>query len=221
VSALLDGAVEQLDHKLAGPRRIRRDMVAEVRDGLFGAAAAHEHAGLEPNIAARRALDEFGDVDQVAAELQHELAARHALRTALVVALGFLPLFLAWDLGSRVAPQAAGAVDGPTTIYVIVDVVQVTAGLTGIALAVALRRPYVRPWTLRAAGVLGVGTTAVLGAIGAVMMATGHWGVEPVTDAQLVGTLWLASAATMVGSLMMGRRSLKLSAERLPASAHR
>jgi hypothetical protein len=178
VSALLDGAVDRLDHKLAGPRRVRRDLVAEVRDGLFGAAAAHEQAGLEPDTAARRALDEFGDVDLVAAELQHELAARQALRTSLVVALGFLPLFLAWDVCSRLAPQAAGAVDGPTTIYVMVDLVQVTAGLTGAALAVALRRPLVRPWTLRAAGVLGVGTPAVLSATGAAMMAGGHWGSD-------------------------------------------
>ncbi len=48
-------------------------------------------------------------MDQVAAELQHELAARRALRTVLVVALGFLALFLGWDLGSRLAPQDAGA----------------------------------------------------------------------------------------------------------------
>ena len=214
MSALLDGAVERLDRRLAGPRRIRRDMVAEVRDGLFGAAAAHEEAGLEPDTAARRALDEFGDVDQIADELQHELAARHALRTALVVALGFLALFVAWDLGSRLAPQAAGAVHGPSTIYVMVDIVQVTAGLTGAALAVALRRPLVPPWALRAAGLLGVGSSAALGAIGSAMLAAGHWGVEPVIDAQLAGTLWVASAAALVASLLMGRRSLQLSAAR-------
>lgn len=90
-------AVAVLERSLRGPRRARADMVREVRDGLDDAVEAHLAAGLSQDEAQRRALDEFGDMRAIAAELQGELTARYGRRSAVLLALAFPALTLLWD----------------------------------------------------------------------------------------------------------------------------
>lgn len=222
MSGPVDIEVGRLDRQLSGPRRVRRDMVAEIRDGLDDASAAYEKAGLEPAAAARRALDEFGDLEAVARELQRELAARQAGRAALTVALAFLPLVLAWDLVWRLAPQDGTAtVDGPTSIYLAIDLVQLAAGLAGAALAVALRRTRVGPRLCRAAGLVGVATPTVVAALCVAMFVSGPWGHEAARSTPATALLTLASGSVLAASLLIGARCLRLSAGRTPEASGR
>jgi|tagenome__1003787_1003787.scaffolds.fasta_scaffold20852335_3 hypothetical protein len=84
---------------LRGPRRVRADLLAELRDGLEDATAALEAEGLQPHQARQQAVAEFGDPDALVGELQAELTAVQARRTALLVAVVSPIVSLAWDLG--------------------------------------------------------------------------------------------------------------------------
>jgi len=222
VSGPVEIEVGRLDRRLSGPRRVRRDMVAEIRDGLHDAAAAYEQVGLEPDAAARRALDEFGDLEAVACELQRELAARQARRAGLIVALAFLPLVLAWDLVWRLAPQHGQATAGGlSAVYLAIDLVQLAAGLAGAALAVALRRTHVRPGLCRAAGMVGVATPAIVAALCVAMLAYGPRGLGPALPTPATALLSLASGSVLAASLLIGARCLRLSAGRSTAASGR
>jgi hypothetical protein len=71
--------------KMAGPARLRRDIVTELGAGLADAADAHRRAGLDPVHAARAAIAEFGSPDQVAGGFRTELTAAQARRIALAL----------------------------------------------------------------------------------------------------------------------------------------
>jgi hypothetical protein len=209
----MEAEVARLERRLSGPRRLRRDMVAEVRDGLHDAATAHEEAGLEPAAAVRCALEEFGDLEAVARELQRELVARQARRAALIVGLAFLPLVLAWDLVWRLAPhEGPAAGDGLGAVYLAVDLVQLVAGLAGAVLAVALRRPQAPAGLCRAAGLVGLATPAIVTALCVAMLAYGPWAVGPALGTPATALLSLASASILAASLLAGARCLRLSA---------
>ena len=95
---LLDRHVAALGATLRGPGGLRRDVLAEVRDGLHDAAQAHRARGRAPADAAAMAVAEFGPVDDLAPLYQAELTVAQARRTALVVVLIFPALVLGWDL---------------------------------------------------------------------------------------------------------------------------
>jgi hypothetical protein len=83
--------------RLQGPRRRRERILAELRDGLDEAVAAHRRDGLPADQAAQAALDGFGTPAQVAAAFAGELAvvyARHSLAWFLVTG----PLVGVWWL---------------------------------------------------------------------------------------------------------------------------
>jgi hypothetical protein len=62
--SVIDGYLAELDRVLYGPRRVKADLLAEVRGGLIDAAEAHERAGLDPEAAERMAVANFGGADQ-------------------------------------------------------------------------------------------------------------------------------------------------------------
>jgi hypothetical protein len=65
---------------LAGPRRHRERILAELGDGLDEAVADHAAAGLDPVAAARAAIDGFGSSREVADACIGELATASARR---------------------------------------------------------------------------------------------------------------------------------------------
>lgn len=83
---------------LRGPTGVRRSMLAEARDGLEDATAAYQEGGLGPREAAGRAVDDFGPVTEIAPLYQEELTARQGRRTALLLAVVFPCMMIAWDL---------------------------------------------------------------------------------------------------------------------------
>jgi hypothetical protein len=62
--SVIDGYLAELDRVLYGPRRVKADLLAEVRGGLIDAAEAHERAGLEPEAAERMAVADFSGAEQ-------------------------------------------------------------------------------------------------------------------------------------------------------------
>ncbi|WP_262403252.1 permease prefix domain 1-containing protein [Actinomadura sp. CNU-125] len=116
----IDEHVAALSDVLHGPARTKDRMLTEVREGLTDAADALADAGLPADAAARRAVRDFGSVDDVAPSFQDELTVAQARRTAVTAALGAPVLLLCW--------QFAGADTG---------VLSHTARLVGAVAAVA------------------------------------------------------------------------------------
>jgi hypothetical protein len=71
---------------MAGPRRERSDILAELRSGLLDAIDAHRAAGLPVQAATEAAITEFGDPRRVATAFRPHLAMVQARRTALAIA---------------------------------------------------------------------------------------------------------------------------------------
>lgn len=90
--------VAALDRVLRGPGSVKQSMIAEVRDGLDDAAAAYRADGLDPEQAAAVAVQDFGEVHEIAPLLQEELTAQQGRRTALLLAVAFPAMLLAWDV---------------------------------------------------------------------------------------------------------------------------
>lgn len=86
-----------LDAALAGPRRLRRDLLQEARDHLDDATDAYLRGGYDRAEAERQAVADFGTLDEVAPAFQTTLAVSASRRTAwlLLAVLAIQPLL--WD----------------------------------------------------------------------------------------------------------------------------
>lgn len=107
----IDAYVAGLGRALRGPRRLRRDLVAEARDGLVDAAEAYEEAGLARPEAERRAVADFGDVAEIAPGYQAELTVAQGRRTVLmlIAVVAAQPLlWRGWWPWFKSYPEAAG-----------------------------------------------------------------------------------------------------------------
>jgi hypothetical protein len=89
--------VAALDEALVGPSRVRRDLVQEARDHLADATAAYRRGGRDRADAERRAIDDFGDLDEIVPAFQTTLAVCSSRRTAwmLFAVLSIQPFL--WD----------------------------------------------------------------------------------------------------------------------------
>ena len=94
-----DNVMALLSARLRGPRRMRTDLLTEMRDGLDDATDDLLASGLSTAEARHQAVAEFGDPASLARELQAELTGVQARRTALAVALLSLLVEAAWDWG--------------------------------------------------------------------------------------------------------------------------
>lgn len=95
----------RLDAALVGPARTRRSLVQEAADHLDDATAALVAVGYDEDAAARRAVEEFGSVREVASAFQTTLAVASSRRTSwlLLVVLGYQPFL--WDSGLELASE--------------------------------------------------------------------------------------------------------------------
>lgn len=208
-----DGAVDRfvadLARELRGPRALRRDVLAEVRDGLHDAAEAH---GGHPD-AAERAVAEFGSVAELAPLHQAELTAAQVRRTALVVTVLFPALVLGWDLlwthgvaWTAPAPPLVGA------LARVQDVVGAVAAALGLGLLLATLRPRARPRRLAVAtAAVGLGAAVVCGTTAVVMNlanASGTAGMLARNPAAVAAVVLSAAAAGAV--VVSSVRTLRL-----------
>jgi hypothetical protein len=216
--------VAALERVLRGPTALRRDVLAEVRDGLEDAAQAHRTSGAGAEQAATRAVAEFGPVAELAPLYQAELTTAQVRRTALVAVLLFPALLLGWDLlkHSGLAWPAAGPV--PAAVPVLARVQDVLSATTaGLALAVLLatlrRRARPRLLAAVAAGVALGGTVLCVGTAVVMNVANG-----PAAVAMLTGSpaAVLAAAASAVAAAAVSASALRtLRLARLPDGTRR
>ncbi|MDP9797480.1 hypothetical protein J2S43_005992 [Catenuloplanes nepalensis] len=124
--SVIDDYVADVARRLHGPGRLRRDMLAEIRDALTDAAEADDP---------ETAVAEFGSAREIAGGLQEVLAAARARRTA---ALLVLVLGTAWaqaELAGRDGwAEWKGAMPGAGYLW-LAEAVDV---LSGVALAAFL-----------------------------------------------------------------------------------
>ncbi len=141
---VIDGYVTELERVLVGPPRVKRDMVVEARDSLLDAAEALQARGLSREEAERRAVAEFGTIEEVAPGYQEELTACAGRRLGWVLLLvGPLTWLLWWGIW-RVFPGDAGGWTQPPEWYAVVarvlDGTQLFTGAVGGVLLLALGR---------------------------------------------------------------------------------
>ncbi|MGN9783308.1 permease prefix domain 1-containing protein [Nonomuraea sp. ZG12] len=73
-TSVIDDYVDRLHRRLKGPPRIKRDLLAEARDGLLDATDAWQRRGLGRAEAERTAVREFGPFGEIARGYQRELS---------------------------------------------------------------------------------------------------------------------------------------------------
>ncbi|TDV40988.1 permease prefix domain 1-containing protein [Actinophytocola oryzae] len=207
--------VTALERSLRGPRRTRRDMVSEARDGLRDAAAAYRAGGYSPTQAAVLAVRDFGDVREIAPDFQDELTARQGRLSALLFALAFPAMMLAWDLFLWVTDSRT--VTGPPAPLVsalsrIEDAATLVVGAVALALLVASFRRAVSVRRLtRAVGLTGVAGAVLCAGLALAMNVAGsrvavhHATADPAGIGAYVG-----SAVVMVLIIWQSLRTLRV-----------
>ncbi|WP_051704201.1 permease prefix domain 1-containing protein [Glycomyces sp. NRRL B-16210] len=191
---------------LRGPRRLRADMVAELGDGFEEAVAEREAAGLGRDRALAEAAAEFGEPRLVAAEIQRELAAAQARRTAWTLLIALPALTIMWDLFGGDGEPALAVV----LLARLTDLATASA-FTVAALVVAGRLERRAAALCGAAGLVQItvalGCSAAISAIG----ASGPPGLDPaswwwLSAGSAVGAAWIAVSA--VRALRVGRTAI-------------
>lgn len=185
--SVIDRYVSALDAALRGPRRARRDMIAEVRDSLIDAADALEESGMPRWRAERMAVEAFGPVTEIAPGYQEELAAGQGRRTAALLFLTVPMITLVWYLIWKVFPEDVGTVtvaDKPWWFFPVartLDIMQMITGVVGGVALIVLRRMGRRPagrrrprTVVRALGLLVWCQLPLTVTMSLALMSTGH-----------------------------------------------
>jgi hypothetical protein len=94
----------RLRERLAGPGRVKEELVSEVRDGLTVAAQAYHHAGYSDAAAQHQAITDFGPLDAISAEFQNELDIVQGRTTARHASIGLPLLLVLWQLAHCATP---------------------------------------------------------------------------------------------------------------------
>lgn len=199
--------VEALARVLRGPTRMRRDMLAETRDGLRDAADRHG----DPVTA----VAEFGSVAEVAPHYQAELTAAQGRRTALIVAVLFPTLLLGWDLLWTHGVAWTSTAPPPELVLAMAraqDVVSaVVTGCAVLVLAATLHRG-VSPRLLAAAAasVALIGAVVCGGAAVVMNVANGPATAQMLATNPAALPSFLLSGAALLAILFTACRALRV-----------
>ncbi|MEU1888206.1 permease prefix domain 1-containing protein [Micromonospora sp. WMMD987] len=199
----IDERLRDLTSRLHGPRRLKTELLREVRDALHDATEAYRDGGLPAREAERRAVADFGTPGELVPAYQAELAAgalrglsRRALGIAVVLSAG-------GDLTWQGSSWSDGGTPPPAGYQVLAGSLDaVWLAVAGLALAVLLsgRRAARRGRATTPAGrLLGLGLVGTL-AVGAVAgtalfgWSVGLWEAALTWPPMIVGAV-LAGAA--------------------------
>jgi hypothetical protein len=207
--------VAELDRVLRGPAAVRADVLAEVRDGLEDAAAAHRAEGAPAGEAAARAVAEFGTVADLAPLYQAELTTAQVRRTALVAGLLFPAMLLGWDLLWRSGLAWPSSGPAPAVVGVLArvqDVLSATAAALALLVLLATLRRRVRPRLLAAvaAGAALTGAALCVGTAVAMNLANGPAALAMLTGSPVALPAFAASAAAAAVVIVSALRTLRL-----------
>jgi hypothetical protein len=159
----------RLGTSLRGPRATKRDLLAEARDALVDATEAYLSQGHDREVAERRAVAEFGDVEMIASAYQAELGLAQARRTSLLVIIVLLAQPILWGNAPRFLGEVAWSLDQAHPAYTFLATVLDWLG-SGTALAafvaraaagVGVRRIGVRREVARTTGIIALGAAVV------------------------------------------------------------
>ncbi|MDG6104724.1 hypothetical protein Daura_05770 [Dactylosporangium aurantiacum] len=213
---VIDAYVTSLGAALRGPRAAKRELLAEVRDGLHDAAAHHESAGLTAEAAARLAVDEFGSVRELAPDYQRELALLQARRTALFIAAAVAVQQVVSEITWRSA--AGGWSWQPSRGYAFLAHTVDYAGYTVVALGllaalactIGSRYVTVGRSFARATGIAAITTCAffVLGGM-ALSLLSPAWHTTATVMSPLAVTSATITAATPLWMVLSGLSCLR------------
>lgn len=95
---LIDDYVSGLHRALDGPAGVKRDLVVEARDSLADTAEAYEADGLARLEAERLAVEEFGELAEIAPGYQRELVATAGRRLSALLFVSVPLTTLMWSL---------------------------------------------------------------------------------------------------------------------------
>jgi hypothetical protein len=214
--------VAALERALRGPRRTRRSMIAEARAGLRDAEAAYRDGGYPADQAAAWAVRDFGTVSEIAPEFQDELTARRARWSALLFALVFPGMMLAWDLFWSVGTTHHAA--GPASPMVRLlssaeDVATLVIGAAALALlAFTFRRTVPVHRLTRAIGLTGVAGALLCAGLALAMNAAGTpTASEYVLTAPAAISAYTGSAVVMVLLIWQSVRTLRAARAAAPS----
>lgn len=164
MSGPIDTYVSDLARSLPGPRQVRRDLLAELTDGLRDAADAHRATGLPPREAELRAVRENGPLDDLVPDYRAELATKSGQHTAMLLAVTILLTTVAWDLIWYVVPGGGPPLPHVVTLAGVIMWTAVACaalcGLGALLLARSARRAL--PVRLINAAVVAVGSTTIV-----------------------------------------------------------
>lgn len=183
--------VASLAGALRGPRRAKGDLLREARDHLIDATEALQGQGLEPRAAQRRAVSEFGAVEDVAPGYQAVLSSGSSRRIGLGLLVVTAAQPVAWDLavGPDEPAGMLGAVLG-VGVEVVGIACLVAAPLVAALGGIGLRRLGIRTRLVRA-GALTTLVLSLLIALQAVAMVS-------VSSGPLLTGLGIASGLALV-----------------------
>lgn len=213
--SVIEAYIAELDRTLRGPRRVKADLLTEGRDSLVDAADVFERGGLEREAAERQAVEEFGEVPEIAPGYQAELALAQGRRTALLVATALAVQHTAAEVAWR--SLVHGWTWAPGTGYrLLARVVDVTGAaalvlalLAALAFGTGVRYLRTQRVLIRATGRLALGLSTLL--IPASLALTM---LNPETHSLAGGgILWAICAFSVVPTAWMatsGRRCLRV-----------
>ncbi|MGV9328773.1 permease prefix domain 1-containing protein [Streptosporangium sandarakinum] len=147
-AGVIDDYVTRLGRALKGPSGPKRDMVTEARDSLVDTAEALEDSGLDRAEAERVAVEEFGEIGEIAPAYQERLAVSAGRRLAALLFVSVPLTCLMWSMIWKFFPgDLAGHASRPGWFGPVaraVDLIQVAVGVAGglalFALGRGLRR---------------------------------------------------------------------------------
>ncbi|WP_119730323.1 permease prefix domain 1-containing protein [Thermomonospora amylolytica] len=160
--------------ELRGPAGAKVDILNELGDGLDDAVEAYLDSGLDREAAGRRAVADFGEVAEIAPQLQRELNFAQGRRTAwllsfLIVIQALIAQFI-WTNEPVAAPPRFSPGEGYMLLAHMLDAFQYVTVIVG-ALAIAAFSWLGRRVPVRPGMVWGVGLFAIVALVAKTVMA--------------------------------------------------
>jgi hypothetical protein len=207
--------ISALELVLHGPRRTRRGMISEAQAGLRDAEAAYREGGYPADAAAAWAVRDFGTVREIAPEFQDELTARQGRWSAVLYALVFPGMMLAWDVFWMFGWTRETA--GPASQAVIVlarieDATSLAVAAAALAVLVLSFRRSVSAYRLtRAVGILGAVGALLCGGLALVMNVAGtHKAAVFILTHPISTVPYVGSALMMVLIIWQSHRTIRV-----------
>ena len=205
---MIDEYVRSLDRSLAGPARIKTDLLTEARHSLVDAVEDYRAGGLPAADAERQAIDEFGSVGRLATCYQAELAASAVRSLALRVAAVWLLFMFTTDQMWRGAPWTGPRPPaGYRLLSDSLDWLSIGYGLAAAASFVWLTWSARRgqPGSIRLARAIGLALTGALalgwlGGIAVYAWSVDLWEGALTWPPMIVGMAMVSAAYAWLGS---------------------